>query len=207
MSKESCETAFANSAYLSELWAIRDLARIRALCPENWGPRFDDQLRDEVRHARMLLDFLKATTSEIVVDLGFSMQERIYKQYVDLGASKSVREVCAVHDVTEWRAAWIYRTFIKNGANETLKQISREILEDEKRHAVITGEGMSGGAELLTSALRGIDRKIFRKDVPDRFGRHLIHNDKFWNFYFESAPRVPTKAKSSSFGLDIAISS
>ena len=203
MKTNACEIAFANSAYLSELWAIRDLARVRALDPLRWGPQLDEQLRDEVRHARMLLEFLKSSSTEIVVDLNYSMQERLYRQYVDLGTSKTVGEVCAVHDVTEWRAAWIYRTFLKTGESAQLKQISSEILEDEKRHASMTGEVISSGeASLLTSALRGIDRRLFRRDIPERFGRQLLHSSSFWSFYFEGAPRVSTAGRPASYGLD-----
>lgn len=192
MNVVECELAFANSAYLSELWAIRDLTRIKSLCPLQWKAENEDQLQDEVQHARLLLDFLKSTAQPIVNDLKFSMQERLYAKYVDLGKSTCLAEVCAVHDVTEWRAAWIYRTFIKNGQSAELKNISRVILEDEKRHAQVTGLGMQQSAALLTSALQGIDRRLFRREVPDRFGRKLIHNPDFWAFYFAGAKKVST---------------
>lgn len=190
MNDIECEIAFANSAYLSELWAIRDLTRIKTLCLSQWKAENEEQLQDEVRHARSLLDFLKSTGQPMVADLKFSMQERLYAQYVDLGKSTSLAEVCAVHDVTEWRAAWIYRTFIKHGQSTELKNISRAILEDEKRHAQVTGLGMQQSAALLTSALQGIDRRLFRREIPERFGRQLIHNSDFWTFYFAGAEKV-----------------
>lgn len=196
MNAAACEIAFANSAYLSELWAVRDLVRIKRLSAE-WTAANEEQLQDEVRHARRLLDFLKERTRYFVADLSYSMQERLYRQHVDLSDSKTLAEACTVHDVTERRAAWIYKTFTKVGSDQTLKQIAREILDDEKRHADLTASYVTDLA--LFGRLKAVDRELFRKDIPVRFGSILIHSDAFWTYYFEGSQAAQTASAEVDF--------
>ena len=196
MDAGACEIAFANSAYLSELWAVRDLVRIKKLS-NDWTDANEEQLQDEVRHARRLLDFLKGRTRHFVADLAYSMQERLYRPHIDLACSANLAEACTVHDVTERRAAWIYKTFLRVGSDQTLKEISREILDDEKRHAGLTSSYVTDLA--LFGRLKDVDRKLFRKEIPVRFGPVLIHSDAFWTYYFEGSKQTQAAAIEAEF--------
>lgn len=196
MNASACEVAFANSAYLSELWAVRDLVRVKRLSTD-WMAANEEQLQDEVRHARRLLDFLKERTRYFVADLSYSMQERLYRSHIDLASSATLAEACTVHDVTERRAAWIYKTFLRVGDDQALKQISREILDDEKRHAGLTASYIVDRE--LFGRLRTADRKLFRKEIPIQFGSILIHSAAFWTYYFEGAQMAQAKSVEAEF--------
>lgn len=188
MDSNNCELSFANSAYLSELWAVRDLVRIRDAFPDFWTAAKDSQLRDEVRHARLLFDFIKSGRCGVIMDLKFSMQIRLYMPYVDLSLSSTVEEATEVHDLTERRAAWIYRTYLRHGRSEPLKRICREILADEMQHSAINS--VTRGSPLLRAALQGTDRNIFRSDLPARYGRIMLFSNVFWSDYFAGANRI-----------------
>lgn len=181
----NCEQAFANSAYLSELWAVRDLRRQKVQFSASWNAQRENQLQDEARHARRFLDYLQKTSSPVVSDLSYSMQVRLYGPYVDLSATESVESAAAVHDLTEHRATWIYKTYLKHGRDLELKVICEEILEDEKTHFAIN-KGLSPSRD-LQQHLASIDRKIFREELPRKFGRIMLFSEEFWKDYFQGA--------------------
>ena len=193
----TCELAFANSAYLSELWAVKDLVRIKNADTASWSKEKEGQLQDEVRHARLLLGHLKQSGSPVVLDVEYSMQDRLYKPYVDLSKSATAAEAAVVHDLTEHRATWIYKTYIRNGRDANLIAICEQILKDEKQHFAVNAGART--SDLLRDALKGIDREIFRSELPNRYGRVMLFSEEFWVDYYQGARAEADAALIASF--------
>jgi hypothetical protein len=184
-SHPSLELAFLNSGYLSELWAVQDLLKVKNAHPDQWTNKREIQLQDEVRHARILLDQLKKAQSPIVCDLKFSMQERLYKPFVDLSKTQTIEESAAVHDLTERRATWIYKTFLRLSQNQEFIAVCKQIMNDEKNHFEVNASVQC--SPVLRSSLNGIDRFLFRKHLPEKYGRIMLLSQKFWSDYYDGA--------------------
>lgn len=183
------DDALINSAYLSELWAVNDLLRLRSLFPESWTPERETQLQDEVRHANMLLNALKSKEAVIIKDLAYSMQAKLYGMFVDLGKTKSLVEAAQVHDMTERRAVWIYRTYRRVGKDKDYKTVANDICIDEQNHFDINSDQISqedAGSAFADSIVK-IDQFLFSKYLPEKYGSIVFASDDFWNFYYDGA--------------------
>ncbi len=183
------DDALINSAYLSELWAVNDLLRLKNLYPAAWSPEREVQLQDEIRHANMLLHALRSKDSIIVKDLAFSMQAKLYGMFIDLGKTKSLIEAAQVHDMTERRAVWIYRTYRRVGTDRDYKKVANDICIDEQNHFDINSDqiGEEDANSVFADSIVKIDQFLFSKYLPEKFGSIVFASDDFWNFYYDGA--------------------
>jgi hypothetical protein len=191
------DDAFLNSAYLSELWAVKDLIRIKNLFPKNWSTDREQQLNDEVRHARLLLNELKKNSKVIVEDLAFSMQEKIYRKYINLSSYNTMSSSGIVHNMTEARALWIYKTYLKVGNNQEYKDCIVGIIEDEKKHFIYNTDVIDQQDSFFKTAINSIDKAIFRTILPMQFGRVIFNSDNFWKKYYTDMPLIEINRKIS----------
>ena len=183
------DDALINSAYLSELWAVQDLSRMKKLHWDLWSPERETQLQDEVRHANMLLNVLKKKQAVVVKDLAYSMQERLYAHVVRLNSTHNMSEASLVHNMTERRAVWIYKTYQKVGQDPDYKEVVAEIYQDEKNHFAVNDHDI-GSASLnhfLAENVKRADRFLFRKYLPEKFGSIIFNSEDFWNYYYQEA--------------------
>lgn len=181
------EDAFINSAYLSELWAVKDLLRIKSEFPAAWNSFREEQLQDEIRHANLLLKVLKKNNGIHIDSLSYSMQERLYKKYINLTLSDSPGASAAVHNMTESRALWIYKTYKKFGKNPDYLSCVDEIVEDEKSHFQCNASLLTKEDFFLEKCIKGIDKSLFRSLLPERYGKFLFLSEKFWSDYYKGA--------------------
>ena len=186
MVHKNSDDAFINSAYLSELWASMDLLRCKK-SGYNWSDEREVQLQDEIRHSNILLNSLKSQTKVLVKNLNYSMQERLYKQRVNLSQSANIGEVSHVHDVTERRAVWIYKTYLKMGNNPIYKVAVTEILADEKNHFAVNKKEAHPIRSLYAEHVRNIDYSIFKNILPAKYGQQLFSSQNFWVDYYSGA--------------------
>ena len=182
----SSHEAFINSAYLSELWAVKDLLKFKQNHPEVWSPAREDQLQDEVVHARSLLNLLKDLQSPIVSDLSFSMQERLYKKYFDLNLCERPEDHCLIHQVTERRAFWIYKTYLRNHPNSPYAATFERILRDEANHFEVD-DIANKSSPFFKEGIKGTDRILFRGLLPQKYGSKIFESTAFWSWYYEGA--------------------
>lgn len=169
------------SAYLSELWAVENIERHIA--------KYDSlelrlQLDDEKRHAEILLEALRAEGHEPRHDTAYSMQEVIYKNWQGLrvGAFTDIdqRHFAFAHEVTERRAIWIYRTYIRGGNVDRYKGICEQIIDDERGHL----HEMTPTSTAMEDLAR-LDRAIFRRYIPGAYGSmDLLRCGEFWDDYY-----------------------
>jgi hypothetical protein len=195
---KTLDDAFLNTAYLSELWAVKDLVRIKKLFPKSWNADREQQLNDESNHARLLLNELKKNSKVIVEDLAFSMQERLYRKYINLSESNSISASGIVHNMTEARALWIYKTYLKVGTNQEYKNCILNIIEDEKRHFIYNTDCIDQQDGFLTASIRSVDKAIFRTILPMQFGRIIFNSEKFWNNYYEGAALIESAVQEAA---------
>ncbi len=182
----SLDVAFINSAYLSELWAVHDLLKMKKMHASNWTKSRENQLQDEIKHANILLNALKESKVEIVYDLSFSMQERLYKKYIDLSCSTKICEFSIVHEMTESRALWIYKTFLRINPQTKYKSLLLGIIDDEKNHFNLDPE-ISHNDQFSKNAYFSIDKIIFRKLLPQKYGNKIFFNENFWTWYYSNS--------------------
>ena len=185
-----CDHWWAESAYLSEWWAVWNLQQMAVRW--NLGDEFDSQIEDEMRHAKIFLDAMAAEdhyprtmwkNSE-----GYpinAMQEAIYRNVcgVDLHrlTMHNVDMFKQVHELTERRAIWIYKTYMKGGTVERYKDVCREIIEDEKGH--IHPRPQSDNP--ILNNLITTDKWVFLKFLPKLYnGMQLLQCPAFWNDYY-----------------------
>jgi len=185
-----CDHYWAESAYLSEWWAVWNLECSAAHW--NLGDEFDSQLEDEVRHVRMFADamaaeghkprFMWKTSEGYPVN---SMQEVIYGGVCGLDLRRltmhNVEMFKQVHEVTERRAIWIYKTYITGGNVERYKDVCREIIEDERGHI----HPRPKSDNLVLNNLIKMDKWAFLKFLPKHYnGMQLLQCLDFWNDYY-----------------------
>lgn len=185
-----CDHYWAESAYLSEWWAVWNLQRV---APE-WqlGDELESQLEDEVRHVRMFKDamaaegytprFMWKNSKGYPID---AMQEVIYRKVCGLDLHRltmhNIDMFRQVHEITERRAIWIYKTYIKGGNVERYKDVCREIIEDERGH--IHPRPKSDNPVL--NNLFKMDKWVFLKFLPKHYnGMQLLQCLDFWNDYY-----------------------
>jgi hypothetical protein len=183
------DDALINSAYLSELWAVNDLIRLKNLYPDTWTPERETQLQDEVRHANMLLNTMRSKNSVIVKELAYSMQARLYGQFIDLGKTQSLIEAAQVHDMTERRAVWIYRTYRRVGRDKDYKNVANDICIDEQTHFDINKDQITKehADSAFADAIVKIDSFLFNKYLPDKYGPIVFASEDFWSYYYAGA--------------------
>lgn len=183
------DDALINSAYLSELWAVNDLIRLKNLYPDAWTPERETQLQDEVRHANMLLNSMKSKDSVIIKDLAYSMQARLYGQFIDLSKTKSLIEAAQVHDMTERRAVWIYRTYRRVGSDKDYKKVANDICIDEQTHFDINKDQITEdhANSLFADSIVKIDSFLFSKYLPEKYGSIVFASENFWSDYYDGA--------------------
>ncbi|MFP5520669.1 MAG: hypothetical protein ACLGGX_12250 [Bdellovibrionia bacterium] len=177
------DSAFINSAYLSELWAVQDLLRFKQDHPLEWSSEREKQLQDEVKHAASLLDCLRKQRVEVEMDVSYSMQERLYSKYINLSLARTPEEHAILHEMTEGRAVWIYKTYLKLRPDSPYKGALLQILEDEKNHFHLDNLS-SAGSDFLFKSLKAIDRMLFREVLPQKYGRKIFENQNFWEWYY-----------------------
>lgn len=169
------------SAYLSELWAVNNIKRHET----KYGSiDLAMQLDDEERHAAILLEALRAEGYEPLHDTAYSMQEVIYRNWLGLDLDRFTdidrAHFCFAHEVTERRAIWIYRTYIRGGQNSRFKEICAQIIDDERGHI----HAMEPTNESMENLMRK-DRLIFRKYIPGEYGSmNLLETPQFWSDYY-----------------------
>lgn len=186
MIHKTLDDAFINSAYLSELWASIDLIRCKK-AGHAWSPEREIQLQDEVRHANALLNVLKSQTGILVKDLQFSMQEKLFKDKVNLSETNSIGDVSLVHDITERRAVWIYKTYLKMATNPVYKSVITEILADEKNHFAVNKKEAHPDHTPYSKKVKKTDFLIFKEYLPSKYGQKLFSSSRFWEDYFNGA--------------------
>ncbi len=183
------DDALINSAYLSELWAVNDLLRIKNMFPHAWSNERETQLQDEVRHANLLLTIMRSKDVPVIKDLNYSMQSRLYKPLIDLGKTATLSEAAIVHEMTERRAVWIYKTYRRVGIDKDYKNVALGICNDEEAHFNINQDQMNpsdlNGA--LADAVFKIDKFLFNEYLPSKFGRIVFSSNDFWSYYYEGA--------------------
>ncbi len=182
----SIDEAFINSAYLSELWAVQDLLKLKNNYKLFWNAGREKQLQDEINHARILLDALKISSKTVITDLAYSMQERLYRKHFNLSLCHSVEQHALIHDMTESRAIWIYKTYMKINPNSKYNNIFRQILNDEQNHFNID-DSINQNSEFTKASLKAVDRLIFRAYLPEKYGARIFENEEFWNWYYLGA--------------------
>lgn len=182
---QSLDAAFLNSAYLSELWAVQDLIRIKKKFSSQWTDGKEKQLNDETRHARLLLNLLHETGSAVVYSLKYSMQERLYRPYLDLSTASTLSESSIVHNMTESRALWIYKTYLKIRPESSFKNTIESIIEDEKGHFECNDFLIEESDLFLKKTLQAVDKLIFREVLPNTYGRLVYQNLQFWENYYK----------------------
>ena len=109
--QENLEHCFINSAFLSELWAAKDIkAKI------DMGLISSDQaqaqLDDEYRHAEVLFKMMKKLDFAPCEDIQFAMQNVLYKRImnVDLASVHGDQKYFwGIHEITEKRALFNYK--------------------------------------------------------------------------------------------------
>jgi len=183
------EFAFLNSAYLSELWAVNDLLRFKKEYPNCWGLDRESQLIDEIKHANLLLNYLKDNNSFIIKDTKYSMQERLYRRFFNLGQTENMKEFSTVHEMSEERAVWIYKTFLKINPESPAKSIINEILMDEKNHFKIN-DIVKTDTTFFLKGPAAVDKLLFRGYLPEKYGHQLFYNESFWVNYYDLAMNV-----------------
>ncbi|MBC7766381.1 ferritin-like domain-containing protein [Arenimonas sp.] len=189
MIHQNKDDALINSAYLSEIWAVNDLIRLKSLFPSSWTIEREKQLQDEIRHANLLLNAMKTKKAVIVKDVNYSMQSRLYGEFLDLGKTQSLVEAAQVHEMTERRAVWIYRTYRRVGSDQDYKKVANEICQDEMEHFDINADQimLKDLNILLSDSIIKIDNFIFQKYLPEKYGSIIFSSEDFWNFYYENA--------------------
>lgn len=187
------DDALMNSAYLSELWAVNDLIKLKNAFPLLWQDENETQLQDEIRHASLILNELKKSGAVIVKDLKYSMQERLYKRFIDLSKTHTFSDTLAVHSMTEHRAVWIYKTYQRLGENQNYKQMAQLIKNDEARHFEIINRSFqrTSNEDFLSYTLGQIDSFLFNEFLIERYGRLLFSSSSFWNDYYQDADFSP----------------
>jgi rubrerythrin len=200
MIHKNFDDALMNSAYLSELWAVNDLLRLKLSFPEFWSSENEKQLQDEIRHAGMILNELKKNKSLVVKSTQFSMQERIYKKFFDLSKTDKFADTLAVHSMTEHRAVWIYKTYRKLGLNPSYRKLAEVIKNDEKGHFDIIENSIAtlDHSPFLFYALSRIDSYIFNVFLVEKYGRLLFTSKQFWTDYYEGADQTTEAYKDSA---------
>ena len=185
-----CDHWWAESAYLSEWWAVWNLQMMAVHW--NLGSEFDSQIEDEIRHAQMFKDAMAAEdhyprtmwkNSEGYPI--YAMQEVIYRNVCGLDLNQltkhNVDMFKQVHELTERRAIWIYKTYLKGGMVERYKDVCREIIKDEKGHI----HPRPKSDNLILNNLIAVDRWAFLKFLPKHYnGMQLLLCTGFWNDYY-----------------------
>ena len=190
---------WATSALLSEWWAVINI--------EHMSREYDiydemySQLCDEVRHMTILREAMEAenyvppfTQQYVYTPLGtrldhmtpkYSMQEVIYHSVCGINLAQltchGVDMFKEVHEVTERRAVWIYKTYIKGGKVERYKDVCRQIIEDEKGHI----HKRPRTDNPVMKNLHDLDRWVFLKHLPAHYnGMQLLECPEFWDDYY-----------------------
>lgn len=172
---------FFNSAYLSELWAAQDLIEKRdsGLIA---GGQVEEQIEDELRHARMLKNSMINFGFQPVEDLSFSMHEVIYHQIccIDLKAVYgSPVSFWGMHNIMEKRALWNYRTYLRGGRIDEYKSVLKKIIDDEKGHI------KDLASNPIVDLIAQMDRWVYRIHLAQHYNKmDLIRCDSFWKDYF-----------------------
>ena len=196
----SVHLKFLNSAYLSELWAVQDLLKMKKKFPQYWNDAREKQVHDEINHASLLLNAIKSQTNEIIFDTAYSMQERLYKKYINFSLARTAGEHCNIHQITEHRAKWIYKTYLRINPESSFRKIIETILWDEKQHINIDFAADSESI-LLSQSLKSIDRMLFKNILPSQYGNYIFSNYLFWDWYYQGAQ--PTKNVQTELTADV----
>jgi rubrerythrin len=196
---EDCDHYWATSALLSEWWALLNLdhmAKEYKIYDELY-----DQIADEARHMTLLRGAMEAegyeppftqqyvytpqgTRLEHMVPM-YAMQEVIYHSVCGIDLTQltchGVDMFKEVHEVTERRAVWIYKTYIKGGQIERYKDVCREIIEDERGHI----HKRPNTKNPVMKNLHELDRWVFLKHLPRHYnGMQLLECAEFWDDYY-----------------------
>jgi hypothetical protein len=168
------------SAYLSELWAVQDIGEKLKLFPSR---ALEKQLAEERFHVELLGNCLAAEGHLPRQETRWSMQEVIYRKVclIDLGATAASEVLFrGVHEITERRAIWIYRTYLLGGTVERYKKALRRILHDERGHI-----HRDYPANDVLRHVRRMDQWVFRIHLFRHYNRmNLLQCPRFWADYY-----------------------
>ncbi len=173
---------FLEIAYLSELWAAKDLQNKSG---RYGSSRLTNQIEDEYRHAEMLRRVMRQEGYTPCDDVSYAMQNVLFHDVgmVDLAETMKNQAVFeGVHEIMERRAIWCYRTYLAGGSVQRYKNVLRIIIQDERGHIF----GVSMANPLLT-AIKKLDSYLFRVHLPRHYNQmNLLKCDKFWHDYFDA---------------------
>lgn len=179
--EENTDHYFINSAYLSELWAAHDL---KAKAEFGFkSSNLAQQIDDEFRHAEMLKKAMISHGFEPIHDLKFAMQNVIYKKIcaLDLSETYSNEQIfLGVHEITEKRALWNYKTYIRGGNNNMYKKILTQIIKEEQAHfrkIDLTNP--------VLESIHNLDYWVHRTYIGGKYNNFdLLRCLDFWKNYF-----------------------
>lgn len=171
-----------NVAFVSELWAARDLEQKVAA---GFAPKsLQSQADDEYRHALLLAKCMKVNGFAPIEDLTLAIQEMLYKKVclLDLAHSFQDYEVfTGIHQILERRAVWVYRTYCNGGRIDSYKKLLRQLIREERPH--IHQRWRPEHPVVKNIAL--MDRWLHREFLPKQYGAFdSINNRRYWTEYY-----------------------
>lgn len=192
---EFYDNQFMESAYLSELWASYDIKnKIKQFGQQALDAGFQKQYEDELRHAQMIKSvmIIECGYNYKFSDVTFAMQIVIYHRLCGLDLSAisggSFEMFKQVHEITERRAIWIYKTYMWGGNNERYKTVLKQIMKEEEDH--FRRENFSNK---VIESVKIMDKWAYQKYLPKYYnGMNLLKCKQFWDDYYGKGLRCPT---------------
>ncbi len=192
MTRLECEIKFLNSAYLSELWAARDLESFLAFCPKEMASQVENQIEDEYRHSAQIKRSILNAGFPVEEDLTLSMQKNLHFRFGIVPEKSYLQDhalLVGFHELMERRAVWNYRTALRTGMDKQFHSLLKQILQDEKSHI----DGFSANWAHPTLQLwKNQEYEFFRTRLPRAYGLgDHVHNTNFWDHYFKRSLDIP----------------
>lgn len=181
ISKETChlDHYFMEMAYASELWAAEDLLMKTKLFPD---PFYEQQMKDEIRHARMLKSAMANEGFFTNANSSLGIQNVFFKGLAGLDLTQtglSEDDFAGTHQILERRAVWGYRTYLRGGRIQSYKKVLAVIIEEEREH-LKPFKPTTDWQKKVASA----DRWIYRGHLQSRYNRlRLLDCPEFWDHY------------------------
>lgn len=132
---------------------------------------------DEKRHTQIFKNLLHVFKIEAYQDPKQSFHYSIYTQLGGVDWSKlNSTEKKAMLAVSERRAVFLYKAYIKNGQNEQIKKTLKTVLRDELRHA----RAYLDESDPAFQWAQNLDKKVWTC-LEEKYGPKAQQENLFWS--------------------------
>lgn len=167
---------FLKWSHISEKWLYDYLVQ-NAQDMDMPEEEFLEIIDDERRHTQIFKNLLQVFKIDAYDDPKQSFHYSIYTQLAGVDWLKlSKNEKKAMLAISERRAVFLYKAYIKNGQNEQIKKTLKTVLKDELRHA----RTYLDESDPAFQWAKNIDKKVWTY-LERKYGDKAQQENLFWS--------------------------